>query len=110
MCVLKVCAVMEQGGVYARSSSENRKVESEENFWDCLRVCRGETGETLSTHERFEKREDEDEGREKLRTPAGAGEGANSLSARSADGLTWFAISCAWTGCGSEWKSSPAPC
>lgn len=46
-------------------------------FSGCLRVCRGEAGDALSTHERLEKREDEDEGREKLRT-TGAGEGAKS--------------------------------
>lgn len=58
-----------------------RKVESEEDcccFSVCFRGGRGETGEALSTHDRFEKREDEDDGREKLRTPGGAGEGANS--------------------------------
>ena len=49
-----------------------------ECFSECLRVCRGETGDMLSTHERFEKREDEDDGREKLRTSGGAVEGANS--------------------------------
>lgn len=42
-------------------------------FSDCLRTCRGETGETLSTHDRLEKREEEEEGREKLRMPPGAG-------------------------------------
>jgi hypothetical protein len=46
-------------------------------FSDCLRVCRGEAGDAPSTHERLEKREDEDDGREKLRTN-GAGEGVKS--------------------------------
>lgn len=102
----------------ASSSSEKRKVESEEeNFcWisNCLRTCRGETGDTLSTHERFEKREDEDDGREKLRTPGGAGEGANSRSAMCsplAAGLTGCTGSCGRVlCCESRGKSSPAPC
>lgn len=67
----------------ASSSSENRNVLSEEvvcAFSNALRTWRGEAGDTLSTHERLEKREDDDEGRLKLRMPAGAGEDAKSLS------------------------------
>lgn len=41
----------------------------------------------LSTHERFEKREDEDDGREKLRTSGDAVEGANSRKGWGAAGL-----------------------
>jgi hypothetical protein len=54
-------------------------VESEDDFCfsDGLRLSRGLTGDTLSTQERFEKRDEDEEGREKLRTTA---EGAKSFS------------------------------
>lgn len=56
-------------------------MESEEDFCcfsDCLRMWRGERGDVLSTSDRLEKRDDEEDGREKLRMPPG-GPGPNSL-------------------------------
>lgn len=76
-------------------------------------MCLGETGEcTLSTHERFDKREDDDEGREKLRKPAGTGEGANSRSAsgvfvRGGSGGFSEGLSKGQVVCESAGKSSP---
>lgn len=90
---------------------------SEENlcaFSDALRACcRGETGDwALSTKDRFEKREDDDDGREKLRIPAGAGEGAKSRSAsgvfvRGGSGGFSEGLSCGHAVCESAGKSSP---
>lgn len=90
---------------------------SEEDFCafsDALRTCcRGETGDcTFSTHDRFEKREDEDDGREKLRKLAGAGEDANSRSAlgdfvRGGSGGFSDGLSRGQVDCESSGKSSP---